>query len=961
MLSAFLCMLAGIPSTPYQDNSRTLDGDSLEVADSILFDSILASLDTVPASFDSLFTDTTISRGASQAAAALKRDTTVMDSLELAIYLHNKAVDDSLALDSINRQRKHGIDSPVEFSANDSLLYEAGHGMAYLFGNSHVKYQNMDLQSENIYLSLDSSLVHATGARDSVSGKLFGNPVFQMGSDTYQSDTMAFNFKTKKGFIQQVYTEQQEGFLSSQLSKRGANGELYLQHGRYTTCDEPHPDFYLALSRAKVRPGKDVVFGPAYLVVCDVPLPLAIPYGFFPFAKSYSSGFIMPTYGDETERGFYLRDGGYYFAISDQMDLKLLGEIYTKGSWGVSAASNYRKRYRYSGSFYGSYQNSVTGEKNLPDYSKTTSFKIQWSHRQDAKANPYSTLSASVNFATSSYERNNLTSMYNPQTMTQSTRTSSVSYSTSFSSIGMSLSTTMNLNQNMRDSTIAMTMPDLNISISRFYPFKRKHMVGKQRWYEKIAMSYTGHFSNSISTKEDKLMHSNLIKDWRNGMQHSIPVSASFTVLNYINLTASFNFMDRTYTNKIMRSWDGTTEQRDTIYGLYNVYNWNMSLAASTKLYGFLTPPRGFLGGRIQKIRHVFTPQVSLNYAPDFSASRYGYYETYQKTDSEGNVTMVEYSPFQNSLYGVPGKGKTGSIAFDMSNNLEMKMYDRNDSLRKISLIDEFGASMSYNMAAKIRPWSDLSTRIRLKLTKNYTLNMNAVFASYVYEADSVGARPRLSEHTTYWEQGKIGRFQGMSQNLSYTISNEKISKIFKWLRGERDNKKDKDENEPALDDINSIESNVDPDMEKAKHGAKKQNAGLAETDEDGYMPFSMPWSVSFGYGITMREDTDVKKFNYNTMRYPYKFTQNLNMSGNIRLSDGWNISFSSGYDFENKKISMTTASLSRDLHCFNMSCSVVLSPYTSYNFSFRCNASTLTDALKYDKRSGYSNSVQWY
>ena len=961
MLSAFLCMLAGIPSTPYQDNSRTLDGDSLEVADSILFDSILASLDTVPASFDSLFSDTTISRGARQAAAALKRDTTVMDSLELAIYLHNKAVDDSLALDSINRQRKHGIDSPVEFSANDSLLYEAGHGMAYLFGNSHVKYQNMDLQSENIYMSLDSSLVHATGARDTVSGKLFGNPVFQMGSDTYQSDTMAFNFKTKKGFIQQVYTEQQEGFLSSQLSKRGANGELYLQHGRYTTCDEPHPDFYLALSRAKVRPGKDVVFGPAYLVVCDVPLPLAIPYGFFPFTKSYSSGFIMPTYGDETERGFYLRDGGYYFAISDQMDLKLLGEIYTKGSWGVSAASNYRKRYRYSGSFYGSYQNSVTGEKNLPDYSKTTSFKIQWSHRQDAKANPYSTLSASVNFATSSYERNNLTSMYNPQTMTQSTRTSSVSYSTSFSSIGMSLSTTMNLNQNMRDSTIAMTMPDLNISISRFYPFKRKHMVGKQRWYEKIAMSYTGHFSNSISTKEDKLMHSNLIKDWRNGMQHSIPVSASFTVLNYINLTASFNFTDRTYTNKIMRSWDGTTEQRDTIYGLYNVYNWNMSLAASTKLYGFLTPPRGFLGGRIQKIRHVFTPQVSLNYAPDFSASRYGYYETYQKTDSEGNVTMVEYSPFQNSLYGVPGKGKTGSIAFDMSNNLEMKMYDRNDSLRKISLIDEFGASMSYNMAAKIRPWSDLSTRIRLKLTKNYTLNMNAVFASYVYEADSVGARPRLSEHTTYWEQGKIGRFQGMSQNLSYTISNEKISKIFKWLRGERDNKKDKDENEPALDDINSIESNVDPDMEKAKHGAKKQNAGLAETDEDGYMPFSMPWSVSFGYGITMREDTDVKKFNYNTMRYPYKFTQNLNMSGNIRLSDGWNISFSSGYDFENKKISMTTASLSRDLHCFNMSCSVVLSPYTSYNFSFRCNASTLTDALKYDKRSGYSNSVQWY
>ena len=951
MLSVVLFMLAEIPFAPRQDNTWGMRGDTLVVADSV--------------PIDSLFQDTIISKGAHQAAAAMKRDTAMMDSLELAIYLHNKAVDDSLTLDSLNRQRKHGIDSPVEFSANDSLLYQAGNGMAFLYGDSHVKYQNMDLKSEKIYLSLDSSLVHATGGRDTTTNQLFGNPVFQMGSDTYESDTMAFNFKTKKGFIQQVYTEQQEGYLSSQLSKRGANGELYLQHGKYTTCDEPHPDFYLALSRAKVRPGKDVVFGPAYLVVCDVPLPLAIPYGFFPFTKSYSSGFIMPTYGDETERGFYLRDGGYYFAINDKMDLKLIGEIYTKGSWGISTASNYRKRYRYSGSVFASYQNSVTGEKNLPDYSKTTSFKIQWSHRQDAKANPYSNLSASVNFATSSYERNNLTSMYNPQTMTQSTRTSSVSYSTSFSSIGMSLSTTMNVNQNMRDSTIAMTMPDLNISISRFYPFKRKKMVGKQRWYEKIAMSYTGHFSNSISTKEDKLMHSDLIRDWRNGMQHSIPISASFTVFNYLNLTASFNFTDRTYSNKIMRSWDGTQELRDTIYGFYNVYNYNMSLSASTKLYGFLKPPSKFLGGKIQTVRHVFTPQVSLSYAPDFSASRYGYYETYQKTDSQGNVTLVEYSPYQGSLFGVPGKGKTGSVSFDMSNNVEMKWRGANDSIKKISIIDEFGASMSYNMAAKIRPWSDLSTRIRLKLTKNYTFNMNAIFASYVYEADSVGATPRLSEHTTYWEQGKIGRFQGMSQNLSYTISNDKISKIIKWLKGERDDKDksrgNRDEEAEEKNYENEVESNVDPEMEKAKHGAKKKNAGMAETDEDGYLPFSLPWSLSFGYGVTMREDTDVKKFNYNTMRYPYKFTQNLNMSGNIRLSDGWNISFTSGYDFENKKISMTTASLSRDLHCFNMSCSMVLSPYTSYNFSFRCNASTLTDALKYDKRSGYSNSVQWY
>ena len=890
-------------------------------------------------------------------------DTTRMDSLQLAIWKRNKAIDDSIKADSLNRESKNAIEAPVDFFANDSLIYEQGSGMAFLFGDSHVKYQDMDLKSDRIRMNLDSSLVYATGSRDSASGDMIGLPVFKMGSDTYESDTMQFNFKSKRGLIQQVYTEQQEGFLTSELSKRGSNGDMYLRHGRYTTCDDPHPDFYLALSRAKVRPGKDVVFGPAYMVVCDVPIPLAVPYGFFPFTKDYSSGFIMPTYGDESTRGFYLRDGGYYLAVSDIWDLKLIGEIYTKGSWGVSAASNYRKRYKYNGSVFVSYQKTVTGEKNMPDYVKQTSFKFQWSHRQDSKANPYSSLSASVNFATSNYEPNNMNSMYNPQRMTQSTRTSSVSYSTGFSSIGMTLSTTMNLSQNMRDSSIALTLPDLNISIARFYPFKRKKMVGKERWYEKISMSYTGHFSNSINTKESKLLHSNLIKDWRNGMQHTIPISGNFTLFNYININPSINITDRTYTNKVYRSWDAVkqTEVRDTTNGFYNVYNWNLSLSASTKLYGFYIPSRKLFGDKIQAIRHVLTPQISFSYAPDFSASRYGYYETYQKTDAKGNVTMVEYSPYQGQLYGVPGKGKTGSISFDLSNNVEMKLKNEDDSTgsKKISLIDELGASMSYNLAADVRPWSDLSTRLRLRLTKSYTLNINAVFASYVYEADSVGATPRISDHTTYWQQGKIGRFQGISQNLSYTINNEKVVKLFKWLKGERTKKKTEEEEKPEEEDT-GVESNLDKDMEAGRNGARRKS-NLAETDDDGYMKFSLPWSVSFGYGITMRENTDVKKFNYNSMRYPYKFTQNLNISGNIRISDGWNISFSSGYDFENKRISMTTASLSRDLHCFNMSCSVVLSPYTSYNFSFRCNAATLTDVLKYDKRSNSSSTVQWY
>ena len=921
--------------------------------------------DSIPA--DSAKVDTILQDGQT-AAIKLKRDTTTMDSIELAIYRHNKAVDDSLAQDSINRSRKNGIDSPVEYEANDSLTYEAASGLAHLYGQSKVKYQNMNLESERIYMSLDSNLVHATGKMDTATNRLTGTPVFQMGSDEYESDTMAFNFKTKKGLITEVYTQQEDGFLTSKLSKRGANGEMFLDHGRYTTCDDPHPDFYLALSRAKVRPGKDVVFGPAYLVVADVPLPLAVPYGFFPFTKSYSSGLIMPTYGDETEKGFYLRDGGYYFAINDKMDLKLIGEIYTKGSWGISAASNYKKRYRYSGSFLFSYQNSVSGEKNMKDYSKTTSYKLQWSHRQDAKANPFSSLSASVNFASTSFERNNLSSMYNPQALTQSTRTSSVNFSTNFSSIGMSINSGMTLNQNMRDSSIALTLPDVTINISRFYPFKRKKAVGSERWYEKISLSYTGHMKNEINTKEDKILHSSLTKDWKNGMEHRIPITGNFTLFNYLNVNPSFNFTDRMLLSKVQRSWDelNQKEVKDTVNGFYNVYNWSLNLGLSTKMYGFWIPNRKIFGDKIQAVRHVLTPTISFNYAPDFSSSRYGYYDTYQKTDANGNVSLVEYSLFQEGAFTAPGRGKTGSVSFDLSNNVEMKVRSDKDStgFKKLSIIDELRLGMSYNMAAEVQPWSDLSVGLRLKLTKSMQINLSTQFHTYVYEADSVGATPRLSNDRTYWGTGKVlGPFRNLSHNLSYTIDNEKIKNLFKWLRGEKvdkkDDKKKKKDDEDEWD--TGVDTNIDNDLEKAKHGGRNQDNSKAETDEDGYMAFKMPFSLSLGYGFSIREDTDVKKFNYDRMRYPYKVSQNLNLSGFLRISDGWNITFTSGYDFDNKKISMTTASLSRDLHCFNMSCSVVLAPYTSYNFSFRCNAATLTDALKYDKRSSYSNAVQWY
>ncbi len=867
---------------------------------------------------------------------------------------------DSTAIDTTaadSAKRKPGIDAPVDYECTDSLVYDAETRLVHLYGKAQVKYMDMTLNAAKITMNMDSSMVRAAGERDTA-GILQDKPVYSQGSDNYHSELMAFNFKTKKGYITNVETTQGDGFMQSQHSKRAADGTLYLEHAKYTTCDAKHPHFYIALSRAKVRPGKESVFGPAYLVVADVPLPLAVPYGFLPFNKKYSSGFIMPSYGDETSRGFYLRDGGYYFAINDYMDVKALGEIYTKGSWGLSAETNYRKRYRYNGNFYISFLRTVDGEKNMPDYAVTKSLKVQWTHSKDAKASPNTTFSARVNFASENYERSNLESMYNPLAYTQSTRASSVSFSHTFPSIGLNIAGSTNLTQSLRDSSVSMTLPDLSISLNRFYPFRRKHQAGKERWYEKISMSYTGSLSNSINTKEDKLFKSNLVKDWRNGMQHRIPIDATFQVFKYINISPQFSLRDIMYTNRVMRSWDETTQKEvaDTTYGFYNLYDWSLGVSANTTLYGFYKPWRKLFGDKIIAVRHVFKPSVSFSYAPDFTSSHYGYQRTYVKTDANGEVSTVTYSPYSSGIYSYPSGTKQGMITMSVSNNVEMKVKSDRDTTgeRKISIIDELYGALSYNMAAKTRPWSNLNTRIRLKLTKNYTFSMAAVFATYAYAFDKNGRV--VTSDRTEWSYGRFGRFQGMSQNLSYTFNNETLSKLF----SRRSDRSTASNDETDTDtDTDAEDANIDPDLRNAKKGGK-QKKQKAKVDEDGYLRFSLPWSFTVSYGISMAEDRS-KQINVRRMRYPYSFTQTMNFSGYLRIAEGWNISFTSGYDFNYHELSMTTASVSRDLHCFEMSCSVVLRPYSSFNFTFRARANELADALKWDKRSSYSSNIEWY
>ena len=844
-------------------------------------------------------------------------------------------------VDSVAPTKKQPLDAPVIYESNDSTTFTLG-GAATLYGSGKVNYQNIELAAEVISMNLDSSTVHAYGIKDTT-GTIKGKPVFKEGETAYDTETISYNFKSKKAGITDIITQQGEGYVTGSRAKKGANDEIFMEHGRYTTCDHhDHPHFYMQLTRAKVRPKKNVVTGPAYLVVEDVPLPLAVPFFFFPFSSSYSSGFIMPTYMDDSSRGFGLAEGGYYFAMSDIMDLKLTGDIFTKGSWRLSGLTNYNKRYKYSGTLQADYQVTKTGDKGMPDYTVAKDFKVVWNHRQDAKASPNSTFSASVNFSTSSYERSNINNLYNSQLLTQNTKTSSISYSRSFPDIGLTLSGTTNIAQTMRDSSIAVTLPDLNITLSRLFPFKRKKAAGAERWYEKISISYTGRLTNSIRTKDDRLFKTG-ISGWENAMNHNIPISATFTLFKYLQVNPSVNYTERWYTRKINQTYNeetGRLEQNlnDTINGFYRVSNYSASLSLSTKLYGMYKPL--FMKKKEIQIRHVVTPQVSISGAPSFSK----YWEEY--TDNNGNTQY--YSPFTGQPFGVPSREGSGTVSFSLANNLEMKYFDaKKDTLKKVSLIDDLSVNMSYNMAAKEKPRSPLSLNLRMKLTKNYTFNMNASFATYAYTFDKSGNV--VEGNRTEWSYGRFGRFQGYGSSFNYTFNNDTWKKRF----GPKEDEKGKDKKES--------EDGGDEDSDgSAEDGTTTKKVEKAQADPDGYQVFKMPWSLSFSYSFNIREDR-TKPINRYSMRYPFTYTHNINMNGNVKISNNWSLSFNSGYDFQAKEITQTSCTISRDLHCFNLSAS--LSPFGRwkyYNVTIRANASILQD-LKYEQRSQTQSNIQWY
>ena len=855
-------------------------------------------------------------------------------------------------------KKKEMLESTVIYTAQDSIVFTKDN-KGFLYGDADVKYQEIAIKGELITMNMDSSLISATYGLDSV-GKEFGLPTFNDKGTQYEMKGVQYNFKTEKAFISNVVTEQGEGYIVANQAKKNDDNSFYMINAKYTTCDlHDHPHFYLNLSKAKVRPGQDVVTGPAWLVVADVPLfPIVLPFAFFPFNESYSSGLIMPSYGDEMERGFYLHNGGYYFAINDYVDLALTGEIYTKGSWGLGLKSNYRKRYKYSGNVNASYLKTVLGDKGLPDYSTSTDFRLSWTHSQDPKANMYRTLSASVNYSTSSYNQRNMTSRYN-RDATNNTKSSTVNITQRFPDSPFSLSATASVNQVSRDSTISATLPNLSVNMSRIYPLKRKNAIGEERWYEKITMSYSGEFRNSIHTKESEFFDANLIRDWDNGMRHNIPVSATFSLMDYINISPSFNYNERWYTSKVLKEWDPETNRHaptDTVYGFNRVYDYNLSLSVNTKLYGMYKPLDMF-GDKVQAIRHVFSPSISFSYRPDFGASRYNYYETYSYKNAQGEDVEHTYSPYDGMMFGIPSKGKQGNIGFDFKNNIEMKVRSEADTtgFKKISLIDDLGINFNYNMMADSMKWSMINTNMRLKLTKSYTLSINATWDPYMYEVDGNG-RPVHVDKLRILNGKGFGRLYSTGSSFSYSINQDTFSKLFSKDSTPRDDDPDEDNNN--IDD-GSLGTNPDFENPRGEPTGRPtlERPESDEFDEYGYMKPGVTWNLSFNYSLRY----NYGDFDFDRLEYKGKLTHSLGISGALQPTKNWNFTFNTDYNFDLSKFTYVNCTLTRDLHCWSMSASFIpIGPYKSYNFMIRAKSSLLQD-LKYEQRSSPYENMEWY
>ena len=835
---------------------------------------------------------------------------------------------DSISLDSLKiKKPSQDFDAIVDYKADGKITINNSQNKIFMFKNAQVKYKDIELTADYIELNRDSNLVYATGKADST-GTIVGKPVFKQAQQEFQADALKYNFLTKKGIVYGVVTEQEGGHIQSGKTKLVNDSTYNMKDGRYTTCDAEHPHFYLQMTKAKVLSNKKIVTGPAYLVVADIPIYfLFIPFGFFPNSPTYSSGFLMPTYGDEINRGFFLRDMGYYWAANDYFDVALRGDIFSKGSRGLKIHTNYRLRYKFSGGFDINFYKNVFGDKGLPDYKIQNDFAITWNHSLDSKASPNQTFSASVNFSTSQYDQNNA---YSTQNYLTNTKQSSISYSKRWENSPFTMSANFRHSQNSRDTTINLSLPQMTFSVNRFYPFKSKNYAGKERWYQKIGMSYTFDMQNSINTKEYKLFSSSLSQDWQNGIKHSIPLSTSFKMLKFITVSPSINYNERWYSKQIRKAYNPVTkmvEVSDTIFGFTRDYDYSVSVGASTKIYGnyMIRNPKS----NIKQIRHVMTPSLSFSLMPDFSDPRYGGYGTVEYFDSQGRPVTLRYPYHEGGIYGTAGSGKSGSIGFNLNNNVEMKMLNSNDTLskekyKKIKLLDQLTFSTSYNLAADSLNLSNINISARTKVA-GIDVNLGAIMDPYVFE------NGHLINVYQFARDRKLARLTSANLSFGYAFKSQT---------------KDDQQNQQSGGASNLKKPGEKPEGQKIIDAARKNYPDIPE-----YADFSIPWDFRFDYSLRYSRPDPVATPIIN---------QTVEFSGNVSLTKNWQIGFSSGLDIQKMEVSFTQFNLFRDLHCFQMSLNLVPFGYRqSYSFTIRATAAMLQD-LKLSKQDSFYDKQKY-
>jgi len=812
---------------------------------------------------------------------------------------------------------KNAITDVIKYTALDSIAIEPNTKHAYIYKKGTIDYQDLKLNADDISVDLDKQILYAQGVPDSA-GKIKGRPIFKQGDTEYNANKIVYNINTQKGIINGVITQEGEGFLHGDKVKKLNDSIMYLNSGRFTTCNHAEPHFAIEFSKSKLITGDKIVTGPAYLSISDVPTPLVVPFAFFPFTKGRSSGVIIPSYGWANNRGFYLRGGGYYFAINDYVDLLLAGDIYTNLSWAINPKSNYYKRYKYKGSLDLRYEKTKLGIKGTDSYSEFGDFKLAWNHQQDPKANPNSRFSANVNLVSRNYSKwtSNTNDYFN------STTNSSIAYSTTLGNY-FNLSANLGESYNINTRVVELKLPTISLSSSQFYPFRRKNPKGSYKWYENISVSYQMNASNNISTFDSLLLQKDVFKAMKNGISHSVPVSSSVKVLKYLNWTNKLTYNERWHWSTIRKAINPLTNQPvvDTVSGFKANRDATFNSSLNTRLYGMFNFKKGY----IKAIRHVVKPSLTFNYRPDFGNPDFGFWQSY--TDTLG--MEHRYSIFEQSLYGGPSYGKTGNIGFSISNNLEMKVASAKDTIsgiKKIVLIEDLTIGMSYDMAKDSCNWSSLTITGRTTLFKSLVLNYSGYFIPYAL--DDAG---NMTNRFLWDVEHKLFKRKNSQWNMQLNWSVN--SNTF---------------NDDAT--VNTASQSPIPTNEILQSPFNNPNQMLGSV-----VDFSVPWNFSVAYTLSF-----ISQYYANVMGYESEVVQTISLRGDVNLTKNWKIAFTTGYDFESKKMSYTSVDIYRDLHCWEMRFNwVPFGYYKSWNFTINVKAGMLQD-LKYNMRNSYQDNQNY-